>query len=324
MVLVYRLIRASRGADADDLGAIFRSVMVQATRQMQIGLQTSGGQGTADQWRPAIIMVDGRTFDRASPLQLLNWLCHRHAVGTYLHYIKGLLDRETYREAKTTLDELIRLARERASGGYVDTIISPSMRSALAQSLQAPGISGMENNMVLFEFSRHDPPEVLDEVFDGCIHAAATEMDIMVLRHSSVFFGNRDRIHIWLTWHDYKNASLMILLAYMLVGHRDWTSAEIEILVAAPEERAAGEEVKIEETLATGRIPVSPRNVRIFPTDAQVDFGQLVAEHSADADLVILGFTMPRLSSKGTELLMRHPELRDVLFVCAKERITID
>jgi len=324
MTVIYHGIRAARGADGDDLGAIFRAVMVQATRQMQVGLQTTGGEKSSDQWRPSIIMVDGRTFDRASPLQLLTWLCHRHAVGTYLHYIPGLLDPKTYSESKKTLDELIKLARDRASGVYVDTIISPSMRSALAQSLQVPGISGMENNAVLFEFSNQDPQEVLGEVHEGCIDAAATEMDIMVLRHSSVFFGNRDRIHIWLTWHDYKNASLMILLAYMLVGHPDWKSAEIEILVAAPEERAAGEEAKIEETLATGRIPVSPRNVRVFPTDANVDFGRLVAEHSTSADLVILGFTMPRLTSKGTELLTRHPELKDVLFVCADARLTID
>ena len=324
MTLLYRGIRAARSANGDDLGAIFRAVMVQATRQMQIILQTKGNEDTADQWRPSIIMVDGRTFDRAAPLQLLTWLCHRHAVGTYLHYIPGLLNPETYRESKETLEKLIKLARDRASGVYVDTIISPSMRSALAQSLQVPGISGMENNAVLFEFSTQDPPEVLQEVYDGCIDAAATEMDIMALRHSNVFFGNRDRVHIWLTWHDYKNASLMILLAYMLLGHEDWKSAEIEILVAAPEERAAGEEAKIEETLATGRIPVSPRNVRIFPTDANVDFSQLVVEHSASADLVILGFTMPRLSSKGVELLQRQPELKDVLFVCAEARLTID
>ena len=46
----------------------------------------------------------------------------------------------------------------------MDTIISPSMASALAQSLQVPGVSGMENNTILFEFSVHDPPEVLEEV----------------------------------------------------------------------------------------------------------------------------------------------------------------
>ena len=85
IAILYRFIRASRTADGDDLGAIFRAVMVQATRQMQIGLQSMGSESAADQWRPSIIMVDGRTFDRASPLQLMAWLCHRHAVGTYLH-----------------------------------------------------------------------------------------------------------------------------------------------------------------------------------------------------------------------------------------------
>ena len=324
IALLYRFIRASRSAGGDDLGAIFRAVMVQATRQLQLGLQGIETESTADQWRPSIIMVDGRTFDRASPLKLMAWLCDRHAVGTYLHFIPGFLGLESYRESKKTMKRLVKLAHDRAGGVFVDTIISPSMSSALAQSLQVPGVSGMENNMVLFEFSRHDPPEVLKEVHDGSLFAAATEMDIMVLRHSDVYFGNRERIHIWLTWHDYKNASLMILLAYILIGHPDWSDAEIEILVAAPEERAAGEEAKIEETLATGRIPVSSRNVRIFPTDANVDFSQLVAEHSTTADLVILGFTMPRLSSKGVELLQRHPELNDVLFVCAEARLTID
>jgi amino acid transporter len=324
MTLLYRAIRASREEGADDLGAIFRAVMVQATRQLQIGLQAVGAESTADHWRPSVIMVNGRTFDRASPLQLMAWLCHRHAVGTYLHFVPGLLNPKSYRESKTTMKRLIKLAQDRAAGVFVDTIISPSMSSALAQSLQVPGISGMENNVVLFEFSTHDPPEVLQEVYDGSLFAAATEMDIMVLRHSDVFFGNRNRIHIWLTWHDYKNASLMILLAYILLGHPDWSRAEIEILVAAPEERAAGEEAKIEEILATGRIPVSPRNVRIFPTDADIDFGSLVADHSTAADLVILGFTMPRLSSKGAELFERHRELHDVLFVCAEARMAID
>jgi amino acid transporter len=324
MAGLYRVIRAARRENGDDLGAIFRAVMVQATRQMQVGLQGRVSASGDDQWRPSLIMVNGRTFDRSSPLQLMTWLCHRHAVGTYLHHIEGLLDNATYRRSRSTLEALVRLARDRHSQVYVDTIISPSMSSALAQSLQVPGISGMENNAVVFEFSPGDPPATLDEVVDGCRFAAASEMDILVLRHSSLFFGNRDRIHIWLTWHDYKNASLMILLAYILLGHPDWKRAEIEILVAAPEERAAGEEARMEEILATGRIPVSPRNVRIFPTDADVDFATLVAEHSASASLVILGFTMPRLTSKGPELLLRQPELHDVLFVCADARLAIE
>ena len=130
----------------------------------------------------------------------------------------------------------------------------------------------MENNTVMFELSVHDPPEVRDEVLDGCRFAAATDMDILVLRHGDHFFGSRSQIHIWLTWHDYRNAPLMILLCYMLVGHPDWRAAEIHINAAVPEQEAAEEVARLEEMIATGRIPISRRNLTLFPTDPEAGF----------------------------------------------------
>ena len=41
----------------------------------------------------------GRTFDRSAPLQMISWLSLRHGFGTYLHFIPGLLEPETYRES---------------------------------------------------------------------------------------------------------------------------------------------------------------------------------------------------------------------------------
>ena len=61
----------------------------------------------------------------------------------------------------------------------------------------------MENNTILFEFSVHDPPEVLEEVIKGSIMASAPRMNRLILRHSDHFFGKRKNIHLWLTWHDY-------------------------------------------------------------------------------------------------------------------------
>jgi hypothetical protein len=46
-------------------------------------------------------------------------------------------------------------------------MISPSIQSALAQSLQMPGVSGMANNTILFEYGLHDGPEVMEEVLSG-------------------------------------------------------------------------------------------------------------------------------------------------------------
>ncbi|MCP4902246.1 MAG: amino acid permease [bacterium] len=324
MAGIYLGIRASRKDQGDDLGAIFRAGMIQATRHMQVRLQTSLPARTSEAWRPSVIMVNRRTFERKSPLMLLNWICYRHAVGTYLHYLKGPLDPEHYAESRIALDRLIDLAQANKSTVYVDTIVSPSMRSALAQSLQVPGISGMENNTAMFEFSLNDGAETRKEVLDGCQLTSTSEMDILVLRHSERFFGNHRSIHIWITWHDNDNANLMILLAYMLLGHPEWSKAEIEIHAAVPEDSAAEATATLEDAVTTGRIPVSPRNLKIFPTDRSIKFAKLVEEHSMDADLVILGFTMKRLAGKGVELLQRHPELGDVLFVCAHEQVTID
>ena len=198
------------------------------------------------------------------------------------------------------------------------------MRSALAQALQVPGIAGMDNNTVMFEFSIHDSQKVAGEVHDECLLAAATDMDLLVLRHGDQFFGSREQVDIWLTWHDYENAPLMILLCYILVGHTAWHRAEIRIFAAVPEAEAAEETARLEEMVATGRIPVSARNLVILPTDADASFTDLVQEHSARSDLVVLGFTTERLRDKGVELLQRHGGLGDVLFVCARRQLRIE
>jgi hypothetical protein len=154
--------------------------------------------------------------------------------------------------------------------------------------------------------------------------ASATRVNSPVLRHGEHFFGSRAAIHVWLTWHDEENASLMILLAYILVGHPDWRKAEIRIFAAFPHSEAAERRARLDEMITTGRLPISRKNLQVIPTDDRVDFTRLVAERSADADLVIFGTTERRLRDKGGELLQRHPTLSDVLFVCAEQRVRIE
>jgi amino acid transporter len=320
MALLYRGIRATRQDEVDDLSAIFHGVMTQLTRYLQIRLQKTPPRD----WRPSVIMITPRTFDRFSPQTMLSWLCHRYGFGTYLHFIKGMLTRDTFLEGQGVQDRLIDGIEETDSAIYVDTIISPSMASALAQSLQVPGVSGMENNTILFEFSVHDSPEVLEEVMGGCVLASAPRMNRLVLRHSDHFFGNRKNIHLWLTWNDYRNANLMILLSYILLGHPDWKGAEIHIFAAFPQQEVEEQTERLNEMISEGRLPIASKNLQIIPTDDRVDFAALVEKRSYSADLVILGFTEARLREKGTELLLRHPVLQDVLFVSAEETIFIE
>jgi hypothetical protein len=319
MSILYWGIQRSIGHQ-DDLGAIFQGVMTQMTRRLQIRLQKT----PPDEWRPSIITVTNRTFDRSAPMQMLTWLSHRYGFGTYLHYIQGLLTDENYLESQKVLDRLLALQEQRQSGVFVDTMISPSMRSALAQTLQAPGIAGVENNTVLFEFSVHDPIEVVQEVRDGVLLAQTARMDSLVLRHGDHHFGNRASIHLWLTWHDYRNASLMILLSYILLGHPDWQEAELSIFAAFPDSQVKERTDELMQLIEEGRIAISGQRLKVFPTDDRIDFSRLVEAKSADADLVLMGFTETRLQSKGTELLTRHKGLNEVLWVSARESIAIE
>ncbi len=324
MGVLYRSIQAGGTGAIDDLAAIFRGVFTQATRYMQVKLQRSSSYWFTTDWRPSVIMVNERTFERTAPLQFLSWICHRYGFGTYLHFIKGQLNDETYRESRKVLAKLIRSTEHRGRGVFMDTMVSPSMRSALAQSLQVPGVTGMENNTILFEMSRHDEEKLLREIIEGCLMAGATRLNNLVLCHTDHFFGNRREIHLWLTWHDYQNANLMILLAYILLGHPDWRDAEISIFAAIPSGKAEEETTRLQELISGGRLPINERKIQIIPTDEDCDFPVLVARRSGGADLVLLGFTLARLKEKGEKLFLRHKELKDILWVCAQERIQID
>ncbi|MCA9689096.1 MAG: hypothetical protein KC636_05760, partial [Myxococcales bacterium] len=323
MMGLYRLARLGQGAGRDDLAAIFQGVMTQLTRYMQIRLQQSRRRKSRAGWRPSIIMVNGRTFDRVAPLEFMSWLCHRYGFGTYLHFVEGFLDEERFRKSQQLKKQLIETALP-YRGLYVDTIVSPSLRSALAQSLQVPGVSGMENNTILFEISTHDPEPVVANVVSSVTFCSSTRKNVLVLRHGDHFFGHRAHIHLWLGWRDHGNATLMLLLAYILLGHPSWHNAEISIFAASPRAELEEQRARLLGMVQEGRIPVTGRNIRFLTVEDADAFKRLVLRLSGSADLVIMGFTLERLAERGVDTFTRHAGLKEVLFVYTAERLLIE
>ena len=308
----------------NDLAAMFEGVLTQLTRTLHIEIQRRRDEFSLSEWRPSIIMVDGRTFDRRSPILMLEWLTHRQGFGTYLHFIPGYLNADEYRESQDIKQRLVTSAVESKSNLYFDTIVSPSITSALAQSLQVPGVSGLSNNTTLFEFSVHDPSDTIDEAVSGCRFAANADMNLVVLRHCDLHFGDKRRIHVWLTWNDHNNANLMVLLSYILLGHEDWSDAEIEVFVAFPGGELERRRSEFDQLIAEGRLPVTDQALRYLEVNDLASFRALVPEMSGSADLTIFGFDMAGLAERGPDVFLNHPDLGDVLFVRAAERIAID
>ena len=325
MFALYWATRFAPARTGDDVADLARGVMGQAARRLHIRMQRKASTAGGKSWRPSIIAVSSRTFEPGgqAALQLLGWLCERHGFGTYLHFLPGMLDRQSYEQSKAVDTQLVEIVRD-LPGVFVDTVVSPSYRTALAQTLQVPGVAGMENNTVLFSFDATDPKPVIEEVVDSALFADVGSKNLLVLRHAGRRYGERKRIHVWLNWHDGENAPLMTLLTYILVGHKDWRRAEISIFAAFPPDQVIEQRARFEAMMEAGRIPIRKENVRFFSVVDGQAYHSLVEGSSAGADLVVLGVTLDRLADKREYLLTRYPSFGEVLFVVATERVVID
>ena len=326
MAGLYWLSGHTQAATAgQDLRSILRGAMQQATRRMNVRLQRLRSTHASQDWRPSIVLLEPRdTTGSRDGLRLLGWLCHRHGFGTYLRLVRGELDERTAARSKELRAELVEICAREFPSVYAGTIISPSMASALAMTLQMPGVSGMENNTVLFDFGEHEPPEVIESIVQSAVFAAAAHKNLLFLRHGERRFGYRKSIHVWLTWHDTQNATLMLLLAYILVGHPDWQDAEISVFAAFPDDDVDAQQQHFVEHVEAGRIPILRRNIRFHNATTGEDFRALVIRHSASADLVVMGLTPARLQEKGVDLMTRHAQLGEVLLVVASESLLME
>jgi len=322
IVIIYVGLKRSRQHEYD-LSDMIKGVLFQLTRQLQVLIQRKQAEVTTANWRPSFIAISSSSVTRLAPFDLLRWVSHYYGFGTFIHYVKGFLDDQTKIESKRKLEQLIELGSSSGAGIYVDTIVSPSFKTAVAQIVQIPGISGMENNSILFEFHDDDTEDIPD-IIEGCHFAAIVDYNICVLRSSERHFGYKRKIHVWLTPGDYRNANLMILMAYIMIGHPEWKGCEIE-LFGAFEDKMLNKEVKrLNELIDKGRIPISQKNVQKIPWNKKAKtYEALVCDHSENADLVIMGFSLDKLTQEKGEFFTRFENINEVMFVRAGQKIVI-
>ncbi len=305
------------------LAAIFQGAIFQISRQLQVFLQKSGQQSNDERWRPAVVCISANSFERLDAFNLLRWIAHRFGFGTYIHYLPGYLSRETVASSREIMQRLVRLTDVSRSNIYIDTLISPSYTTAVAQVAQLPGISGKENNLILFEFSRQNEEELAD-IIDNYRMLLATGFDVCILGSTSRDYGYRREIHIWITPEDYDNASLMILLAYIIMGHPDWEGGQIKLMAAFPEAEIDEQKENLHLMIKEGRLPISARNIELLATDSGSPRKELIRRQSRDADLIILGFIGEALHHQKEKLFAGYDELGNILWVNTKKEILMN
>jgi amino acid transporter len=304
------------------LANIFQGVIFQLSRKLHVFLQKSQSTGEPA-WRPSVVCISKDSFRRLTAFELLRWISYRYGFGTYIHFIEGYFSRSANEESRGLLDRLVKLADASNSNVYVDTIICPSYTTAIAQVVQLPSISGKENNLLLFDFAK-DHPEELEHIVQNYGMAAAAGFDICILAGSDKGFGYHREIHIWITPEDYENAKLMILLAYVILGHPDWRKGLIRIFALFPESDMDEQRGDLLKLIREGRLPISERHIESVPLAPSSNKEHLVGEHSADADLIIMGFRGELIKRDRTEVFDGYSDLGTILFVNTQREIEID
>lgn len=321
MALVYLLINRLH-AERKGLETIFANAIFQLNRNLQVYIQKVRKRRQFKEWRPSSICISDRSFDRKQAFLLLNWLSCRYGFGTFIHLIHGYFSRASHAEARESLAMLIRQFGKIENHVYVDTIISPSYTSAIAQAVQLPGIAGMENNMIIFDSDVNDPGS-LDQIIDNYALVNAGDFDVLILRSGRKQIDTRGDIHVWINPTDEYNANLMILLSFIISAHADWRKARIRIFMVCKKEEMGKNEAGLQELIVRGRLPVTRKNIHILEENPGKNIRDLINMHSAEAGLVLAGFRGDHLKHSG-KAVFEGFEPETMLFVNSHDEKIIE
>jgi amino acid transporter len=322
MVLMYLFINYYH-RDRQGLESIFANAIFQLNRNLQVYLQKSRGKKKQNEWRPSAICISKNSFERDTAFKLLNWISYKYGFGTYLHRIEGYYSKNTHLQAQEELSKIIDSFDKIESHVYVDTIISPSYTSAIAQAIQVPGIAGMENNMVIFEFSKGNIQE-LSEIIDNYSLINAGNFDVCILASSDKKPIYKNGIHVWIKSSDETNANLMIMLSFIISGHPDWKRSKSKIFdICKPEQY---EEVirNKERLIKDGRLPITDKNLEVIVEESDIPTKKLISEKSDQAALTIIGFRGDSLKHGGESVFNGYEDMGTILFVNSHDTLEID
>ncbi len=317
LVLLYLYIERSN-RDKKGIVNIFKGALFQLNRQLQVYMQKQRTELEHEEWRPAALCISHHSFERPKIFDLMRWISRKHGFGTYFHLIEGYFGRETHAEAERVLRRLIAAQRDAGSALYIDTMVSPSYTSAIAQAIQAPSISGMENNMAVFEYDKGHSNE-LARILDNVALVRAGGFDVGIYAISQCEVHPEGGIHVWVNDVDAANTNFMILLGYIILSHPDWRLSRMSIFITSLGGDVEAMREELRRRIAAGRLPITMQNIEIVTAYPGQRLGAVVESRSRTAGLVLFGFNEELVRGGWEAFFGEFDTLGDVLFVNASE-----
>ena len=284
---IYFYLRRRETVDA--WGDVRSGVWTSLARFALLKLERRGGTEDARNWRPNLMVFTGQPHNREHLVALADWLSLGRGVVTFSQLITGAVEDPNKPALREAARERIReYIRDHRMAAFAEAQIVPDFARGAVSVAQAHGIGRLEANTVVMGWSGTPGGRGL---------LLRVLRDLADLRKSVLFlhvaegraFGARRTVHVW--WGGRGgNGDLMLILAHLVARNRDWDRAAVRVLrmVGGPE----GVEGVREETA---------RLLEAVRVEAEVEvvvrrdrpFVEVVREHSAAADLTVLGMQRP-------------------------------
>lgn len=280
-------------------------------------------------WRPQILLFSADSRRRERLLQFAEWIEGDSGLTTVAQVIEGSGHAVLERRAEV-LDALREELAKRESDAFPLVITAPELDAALATVVQAAGVGPLQANTVLANWVEGAPAVFgqaavgrygrnLRTAFRLGCNLLVLDADAKEWAELSGVPRDRRRIDIW--WRDNKTGELMLLLAYLMTRHDDWSDARIRVLATPREGESADARLEtLTDFLAEVRIEAEP--VVIDEPDLEAAVGE-----SADASLVMMPFGVHSgrfYHQFGGEVAELLPQLQIVVMVLAAQDVDLE
>ena len=270
-------------------------------------------------WRPHLLVLSGAPTRRWHLIELAYSITQGKSLLTVATVLKAS---DVSFDRVRSLEGNIRDYLEgRGVASFVRVIADEDPFIGSTRLVQTYGLGALVPNTIVLgdtrELTHHESYcEMIQRFYQA-------QRNVVIVRdEEKEGFGEKKAIDVW--WGGLrKNGALMMILAYLISGSRDWQSVKVTIKMAVPTKAAAKDaEANLRAIIQNMRIPF---HHQVLVNEEQ-SFWDLLKQESQSADLIMLGLAEPNENFLAyyEQLSERTQGLPATMFVLAAQEIAFE